>query len=131
LTGIGKFVPGESLESVNRVKYNTLRGDLELLIICQISPLFSPTNMLDFLGKFLNSFYMSGLKIGDVDVVDQVLQNEYDVKLIYKILNFIFLKGQAGQPITPPTPEELDEMRQDVVRELQQKYPNSGVQLIR
>ena len=67
-----------------------------------------------------------GIKFGEIDAT-QILDNEYKVKLVARILELLFSKN----PQLGPTIEEMEEIKADIEKELQKKYPNSGIKLIK
>lgn len=69
---------------------------------------------------------MSGLKVGEMDIGDQVLDNEYKIKLLFKILQKILDKNKTLHGITK---EEFEEIKRTVEIELQKKYPKSDVKI--
>lgn len=66
-----------------------------------------------------------GIKFGEIDIL-QVVDNEYRSKVLEKLIKLILEKNS----LHPPTSEEMQEIRNQVIRELQEKYPSSGVKLI-
>lgn len=64
-----------------------------------------------------------GIKFGEVDVT-QILDNEYRAKLALKLIEWSF-----NNVAKRPTNEEINNIKQEVVRELKIKYPNSGIEL--
>jgi hypothetical protein len=69
-----------------------------------------------------------GIKIGDIDIANQVINNEFKQKLVGKVIDWIFANNAQ---LNRPTPEELEKIKEEIVRELQKKYPNSDVKLIK
>lgn len=68
---------------------------------------------------------MSGIKVGDIDIGDQVVDNEYRIRLLFKILENIIRKNNLKGPLK----EEIEAMKRDIEKELQDKYPNSGIKI--
>lgn len=69
-----------------------------------------------------------GIRIGDVDVASQIVENEYRIRVLERTLDLLLTRfPRIGGP--PISPSEVDEIRRAVVKELQQKYPNSGITL--
>lgn len=68
---------------------------------------------------------MSGIKLGDIDVGDQIIDNEYRLRLLFKILENILKKNKLQGPLK----EEIEAMKRDIEKELQEKYPNSGIKI--
>jgi len=67
-----------------------------------------------------------GIKFGEIDA-NQILDNEYRAKLVAKILDLLLLKN----PSLRIPPEEVEKIKKEVERELQKKYPNSGIKLVK
>ena len=67
-----------------------------------------------------------GIKIGDIDIANQTLDNEFRIHVLERLLEII-LKNNPG--LAKPTQTQLDQIRQEVLALLQQKYPNSGISL--
>ena len=63
-------------------------------------------------------------KIGDIDLVDQSLNNEYRILNLEKLLNLIINKTKINISV-----QEIMTIRQESLREIQQKYPNNGITL--
>lgn len=78
--------------------------------------------MIEYLKKFLK---IMGIKIGDVDVSRQIIENEFFIKTIDKYFDLIFKKNPS---LNKPTIEEVEAIKQEVIKELQNKYPNSGLE---
>lgn len=67
-----------------------------------------------------------GIKIGDIDIAQQTLDNEFRLGVLERLLENIINRNQG---LSKPTQEELNQMRKEVVLQLQKKYPNSGIEL--
>jgi hypothetical protein len=68
-----------------------------------------------------------GIQIGEVDVASQILDNEYRIMVLERVVDRLIQRFPViGGPISPT---EMDEIRRSVVKLLQQKYPNSGITL--
>ncbi len=63
-------------------------------------------------------------KIGDIDLVDQSLNNEYRILNLEKLLNLIIRKTRINITV-----QEIMTIREECLREIQQKYPNNGITL--
>lgn len=70
---------------------------------------------------------MSGLKVGEIDIGDQVLQNEYLTEFILALISLILDKNK--NQLKSPTAEEIVKIRDQVVQKLKARYPNSGLKL--
>ncbi len=66
-----------------------------------------------------------GIKFGEIDS-SQILDNEYRIKVLEKILEIIINNNSS---LVKPTPQEIAVARNDVVELLRKKYPNSGISL--
>jgi hypothetical protein len=68
------------------------------------------------------------LQIGDVNVVSQLLENEFRVSVLEQVVNHLVAKfPSVGEP--PITPDDLARIREQVVADMQRKYPESGITL--
>jgi len=63
-----------------------------------------------------------GIKFGDV-AVSQIIENEFRVGVLERVLDW--QNQNTGHPVPK---EELQKIREEVVRELNRKYPNSGIE---
>lgn len=66
-----------------------------------------------------------GVKFGEIDI-NQVLDNEYKIKVIEKILGWILNNNNS---LNKPSQENIVEIRKSVVEDLKQKYPHSNIKL--
>lgn len=66
-----------------------------------------------------------GIKIGDIDIANQTLENEFRIGVLERLLENV-LNSNPG--LNKPTQAQLDQIRQEVVQQLQKKYPNSGIE---
>lgn len=83
--------------------------------------------MIKYLKQLLNLIFpMSGIKFGDIDIGDQVVDNEYKIRILNKIVALILQKAAFTQPITQ---QELDKLVEEAAKEIKDKYPNSGIQI--
>jgi len=67
-----------------------------------------------------------GIKIGDIDIAQQTLDNEFRLGVLERLLERIV---NSNPGLTKPNQVELNQMRQEVVEQLKKKYPNSGIEL--
>jgi len=69
-----------------------------------------------------------GIKIGEVDVASQIVENEYRIAVQERVVDFLLSRATA---LTGPalSPQDLSRIRKEVVAQLQKKYPNSGITL--
>ena len=65
------------------------------------------------------------IKIGDFDIANQLLDNEFRIGVLEKLLEKV-LNNNPGLKL--PTPADLDTFRQKTAEELKKKYPNSGIE---
>ncbi|MGD9110335.1 MAG: hypothetical protein PVG93_05295 [Phycisphaerales bacterium] len=69
-----------------------------------------------------------GIKIGDIDVASQLIENEYRIMVLENVIDRMITRINylGAKPITPA---EMNDIRRSVVEQLQKKYPNSGIKL--
>ena len=69
-----------------------------------------------------------GIKIGEVDVASQIVENEYRIAVLERVVDFLLSRATT---LTGPalSPQDLNRIRKEVVAQLQKKYPNSGITL--
>ncbi len=67
-----------------------------------------------------------GVKFGEIDA-SQILQNEYRIGVLEGFVDWILTNNSAF--VKNLTDEEMNEIRQRVVRRLKHKYPKSGIEL--
>jgi hypothetical protein len=63
-----------------------------------------------------------GIKFGEIDA-GQILINEYKIMILEKLIGFHTENGRW------PNRNEFEQIKNESVRLLQNKYPNSGVEL--
>ncbi|ADY29315.1 hypothetical protein [Cellulophaga lytica] len=66
-----------------------------------------------------------GIKIGDIDIAQQTLDNEFRLGVLEKLLEHIVNRNPN---INKPDQNQLNQYRKEVIEKLQQKYPNSGIE---
>lgn len=66
-----------------------------------------------------------GIKFGEIDIV-QIIDNEYRSKVLEKLIELILKENK----LQGPSVDAMKEIRNKVIKELQEKYPTSGVRLI-
>ena len=64
-----------------------------------------------------------GVKFGEIDV-GQILDNEYRISVLERVIDVLL----AANP-SAASDVNIDEIRRNVLKELQKKYPNSGIEL--
>ena len=67
-----------------------------------------------------------GLKLGGLDI-GQIIENDFRISVLEHLLERI-LKTNEGR-IIPPSEQEIDEIRQKVFKDLQERYPNSKLSM--
>ncbi len=67
-----------------------------------------------------------GIKFGEIDV-SQILENEYRINVLERILDWILKNNSAFNHQL--TPDIISQIRKDVIKDLQKKYPNSGIEI--
>jgi len=67
-----------------------------------------------------------GVKFGEIDA-EQILDNEYRIGVLEAFVEWILSNNSAF--VGSLTSEAVGQMRDQVVRRLQQKYPKSGIAL--
>jgi len=66
-----------------------------------------------------------GIKFGEIDS-DQILDNEFRIKILDKMFQWIF---ENNPSLKKPSDADLKNFQQDVLIDLQKKYPKSGIKL--
>ena len=64
------------------------------------------------------------MKIGDVDVAKSIINLEYEMLMMQRILEYI---TKQNSNLIMPSSEELKNFRDKVIDSLQKKYPNMGI----
>lgn len=64
-----------------------------------------------------------GVKFGEIDA-GQILDNEFRIMVLERVLDVLLAANPAAVASL-----NMDVIRQDVVNELQKKYPNSDISL--
>ena len=65
-----------------------------------------------------------GVKFGEIDAT-QILENEYRIGILEHVVNIMMQRA----PTIAPTREEIANITAVVIRQMQEKYPNSGIGL--
>ena len=65
------------------------------------------------------------MKIGDIDVGSQLLDNEYRIILLEKFLQFILDNNQ--DKLVMPDSLQYENMKKNAVEDLNKKYPTLGL----
>jgi hypothetical protein len=64
------------------------------------------------------------IKFGEIDA-NQILENEFRINVLERIISEVFLRN--ADRLALPNPEEVENIRREVVNQLRLKYPNSGI----
>lgn len=81
--------------------------------------------MIDYIRKLLKS--MSGLKIGDLDIGDKVLDHEFRVRFLFKLFEWLINNNPTTLP-NRPSPEDLKQIREEIIGQLKKEYPTAGIE---
>ena len=65
------------------------------------------------------------LKIGDFDVANQLLENEFRIGTLEKLLERVI---NSNPNLNRPTQADIENIRIQTAEELRRKYPNSGIE---
>jgi hypothetical protein len=65
------------------------------------------------------------MKIGEVDVLNSLLQLERDVKVLQKFVEFTAINNKD---LVSPSVADIKNFQAQALKELQEKYPNMGIQ---
>lgn len=65
------------------------------------------------------------IQIGDIDIIEQGLNNEFKVERLAMVIDLIIKRLDIKI-----TNEDLNEINNIVLNSLQKKYPNSGLQIV-
>jgi hypothetical protein len=66
-----------------------------------------------------------GIKIGDIDIANQIIDNDFRIGVLEKILEKLL---NSNKNLVLPTQTEIEEFRVKTATELKVKYPNSGIE---
>jgi hypothetical protein len=67
------------------------------------------------------------VRIGGVNVGSSIIENEYRIAVLERVVDTLIQRfPTVGRPISET---EMQAIRSEVVRQLQTKYPNSGITL--
>lgn len=65
-----------------------------------------------------------GIKFGEIDAT-QILKNEFDIMVLTRIIEKLTVFNPT---MRYPNNEEIAQIKRDVVENLSNKYPNSGIE---
>jgi hypothetical protein len=65
------------------------------------------------------------IKIGEFDIANQLLDNEFRIGVLEKLLEKVLNNNPA---LKLPTPSDLEKFRMQTAEELKKKYPHSGIE---
>ncbi len=65
------------------------------------------------------------LKVGEIDIVQQSLNNEFQIERLTRIIELLMFKTSVHI-----NKEELSKIDNDALKTLQLRYPNSGINII-
>ncbi len=65
-----------------------------------------------------------GIKFGEIDA-GQIIENEFRIMVLEKIVDLLIRRSAT----TIVGPGDVQKIREEVVSQLQKKYPNSGISL--
>lgn len=65
-----------------------------------------------------------GIKFGEVDAT-QILENEFRIGVLEALLDGL-LSSNPG--LNKPNQDQIKQIRKNVIKKLQEKYPNSGLE---
>ena len=65
------------------------------------------------------------IKIGDFDIANQLLDNEFRVGVLEKLMERII---NSNPNLNRPTQVDIENFRFQTAEELKRKYPNSGIE---
>jgi hypothetical protein len=69
--------------------------------------------------------FKMGIKFGEIDA-NQILENEYRIGVLERLLQWIVNNNPT---LNGPPPAVVQEIRREVISQLQRKYPKSGIEL--
>ncbi len=68
------------------------------------------------------------IKIGDFDITNQLLDNEFRIGVLEKLLEKII---NNNKNLNIPTVQDVENIRQETASNLKKKYPNSGIEYVK
>lgn len=66
-----------------------------------------------------------GIKIGDIDIASQIIDNEFRIGVLEKLLEKLL---NSNKNLVLPTQIEIENFRAQTAEQLKLKYPNSGIE---
>lgn len=67
-----------------------------------------------------------GIQIGDINIAEQTLTNEFRLAVVERILESLLNNNST---LHKPSQAEINNIRKEVLEQLKVKYPNSGIEL--
>lgn len=67
-----------------------------------------------------------GLQIGEIDIMNQTLDNEFKILILERLIEFIINNNNS---LNKPTQQQIQNIRNEVLQQLQLKYPKSGIEI--
>lgn len=64
------------------------------------------------------------IKIGDIDIVQQSLNNEYQVRRLTRLVQLLLDRTNITV-----TYEDVNKINTEALQDLQKEYPNSGIEI--
>lgn len=62
------------------------------------------------------------IKIGGIDLTESVINSEYRILVLEKVIDILIQRTKIGI-----TPDEIEAIRQQAIKELDEKYPSAGI----
>jgi hypothetical protein len=66
-----------------------------------------------------------GIKIGDIDIASQIIDNEFRLGVLERLLEKLL---NSNKNLVLPTQDEIESFRVQTAKHLKSKYPNSGIE---
>ena len=70
-----------------------------------------------------------GINVGGIDLTASAIDSEFRIRVLEKVLDRV-MQRMGGAGVVIPN-NELEAIRNEVLRELQAKYPRSGINFTR
>lgn len=66
------------------------------------------------------------MQVGDVNLVNSAIDTEFRISVLERLLEHVVNRMSA---LDRPTQQDVNQIKQQVARQMQTKYPNMGLQL--